>query len=104
MNAQTLTGATLVLWLGAAHANQAAATHGDVQGQDWQERRLMNPTPSERRHEAEGQVFIYDGLAYGTVDQAMDRHFDRIENMMFTRVHHPASTPSGPYIEDDGCD
>jgi hypothetical protein len=35
----------------------------------------------------------------------MDEHFDRIENMMFTRIHHLPPSGAGPaVVEDDGCD
>jgi len=71
----------------------------------WQERRLMEPKPQELQSEAHGKVFIYDGLEATTVDRAMDQHFDRIDNMMFTRVQHPAPSADEPaYVVDDGCD
>jgi hypothetical protein len=36
----------------------------------------------------------------------MDQHFERIENMMFTRVHHlpPPGAGVPAYLEDDGCE
>jgi hypothetical protein len=72
---------------------------------EWQERRLLAPTPGEREREREGQVFIYDGMENSRVQRALDLNFDRIENMMFTRVHHPAPSGAGPvYVEEDGCD
>ena len=72
---------------------------------NWQERRLMAPTPAERDRERHGQVFIYDGLEYAKVQRALDLNFDRMENMMFTRIRQPAPTANGGYVqEDDGCD
>jgi hypothetical protein len=72
---------------------------------DWQINRLMTPTASQRAAESRGQVFIYDSLDLNQVEKAMDANFDRIENMMFTRVYHPAPTPDTPaYLIDDGCD
>jgi hypothetical protein len=77
----------------------------DPFGPSWQEKRLMQPSSSQRLQEGRGQVFIYDGLEHGTVQRAMDEHFDRIENMMFTRIHHLPPSGAGPaVVEDDGCD
>ena len=70
--------------------------------QDWQQRRLLNPSAEERASEASGQVFIYDGLAETQVDQAVDTQFGRLENMMFVRVRHPE--PDGEISTDDDCD
>lgn len=105
MDRKILGGGWVAIWLGAVLAGPTVAANAGGDGQDWQERRLFSPSSGERRLEAEGQIYIYDGLAYGTVDRAMDQHFDRIENMMFTRIHHPPLSGSGPaYLEDDGCD
>lgn len=91
------------LWLGFVLPGLAAAT--DVQpGKNWQERRLFQPTTQQLQQERQGQVFIYDGLEQDTVQKAMDANFDRIQNMMFTRIHHLPPTGSGPAIvENDGC-
>jgi hypothetical protein len=52
-------------------------------------------------------VFIYDSLEMGQVDDALDQNFDRIEHMMFIRIHHLPPTGAGPdeevEAEDDGC-
>lgn len=76
----------------------------------WQVARLFEPTKNERRLENKGYIMIYDNLPDKTVDQAMDNNFDRIENMMFTRVvvtgedGLPALDESGNIVkEDDGC-
>jgi hypothetical protein len=71
----------------------------------WQERRLMEPNQVERKHESRGKVFIYDGLEADKIDRAMDENFDRIDNMMFTRVHNPPPPGSDePVVLDDGCE
>ncbi|MGD1982610.1 MAG: hypothetical protein PVF93_01745 [Chromatiaceae bacterium] len=71
---------------------------------DWQVARLMAPTTSQRQAESKGQVFIYDSLDINEVEAAMDSNFDRIENMMFIRIHHPVDHNGGDEeIEDDGC-
>lgn len=51
--------------------------------EQWQLRRLNEPTERERRHEREGNVYIYEGLTDRVVDQVLSTHFDRIEYMMF---------------------
>ncbi len=79
---------------------------------DWQMERLFNPSPEELEREANGSIFIYDGLKDKIADRAMDENFDRVEAMMFVRtvVTDDAAEPlrdeaSGEVIvEDDGCD
>lgn len=71
---------------------------------DWQIRRLMAPTSSQRASESRGQVFIYDSLEINQVETALDRNFDRIENMMFIRIHHPPESEDGEVtVDDDDC-
>ncbi len=73
--------------------------------QDFQLRRQMQPSPAERTAEQEGQIYIYDSLEFGDVEHALDENFDRIQNMMFIRIHHLPETGSGPVeVEDDECD
>jgi hypothetical protein len=72
----------------------------------WQERRLFEPTPSELREEAQGRVFIYDGVTDPVVDRAMDEQFARIESMMFIHIQKQKTRPDGDvvsYVDDDGC-
>jgi hypothetical protein len=76
----------------------------------WQLRRLNEPTERERAHEREGNVYIYDGLTAREVDQALSAHFDRIEYMMFvgTRKTVPADTANSnadgdAETESPGC-
>ena len=70
---------------------------------DYQLRRLFDPTASENVAENKGKVHIYDGLTSVQVDQAMDSQFKRIDNMMFTRIVQ-IDDQGEEYIEDDGCD
>lgn len=49
----------------------------------WQLRRLFLPNEREREHESKGNVYIYEGLTDRQVEDAMSRHFDRIEYMLF---------------------
>ena len=72
---------------------------------DYQQRRLLAPTPAQRATESRGGVYIYDSLEAGDVNTALDQHFDRMQNMMFIRIHHLPPTGAGPAdVEDDGCD
>ena len=71
---------------------------------DWQIARLMTPTTAQLQAESKGQVFMYDSLDINEVEAAMDSNFERIENMMFIRIHHPAAHSGGDgEIEDDEC-
>jgi hypothetical protein len=86
----------------AVHADNHLALASPAN--DWQLRRLMTPTPSQFSAESKGRVFIYDSLEIDQVEAAMDANFERIENMMFIRIHHPPETEGGtPTVEDDDC-
>ena len=61
----------------------AAEDSAQANLEQWQLRRLNEPTGRELAHEREGNVYIYDGLTDREVDQALSAHFDRIEFMMF---------------------
>jgi hypothetical protein len=65
---------------------------------------LFNPTESELMAEARGRVMIYDGLDNKVVERALDEQFDRIEHMMFIRIHEAPSNDDGPTTNDDGED
>jgi hypothetical protein len=74
-------------------------------------RRLLQPTEAELRQEAEGRIYIYDGLRDIDVEGAMDEQYQRIENMMFIRQKktdqqgEPLKDPTTGEVEveDDGC-
>ena len=77
----------------------------------WHQNRLFNPSPANLKAEARGVVFIYDGLTDVTVNQALDRNFDRIQHMMFTRTvitdenGDPKRDPiTGEIVVEDDCD
>ena len=77
---------------------------GAADEHDWQANRLMQPTKAQLRAEACSAVAIYDGLEIGQVNAALDHHLERIQNMMFVRIHHLPRTGAGDEAEDDGCD
>ena len=91
---------------------QCQAAIGDAGVGDWQMRRLMQPSPDELLWEQAGRIMIYDGLTDRHVSDAMDRHFERIQSMMFTSIV-VTDTDGSPQIdpdtgdivmENDGCD
>jgi len=74
-------------------------------------RRLFEPTPAERAREAEGRIYIYDGLRDKDIEQAIDQEFDRVESMMFIRekkTDEKGKVRKNPdtgeaIVQDDGC-
>lgn len=78
---------------------------------DWQEKMLYAPPPSQIELEKRGRIMIYDGLTDAQVARAMDTQFDRIESMMFvgtvvTDTRGEALRDAGTgevLVEDDGC-
>ena len=94
-------------WSGAASADETRVTL-----EEWQLDLIYFPSASMLEREADGFVFIYDGLLDAEIEKILDDKFDRIEYMMFTRVRK--TDPSGdPMIDpdtgdemlvDDGCD
>jgi hypothetical protein len=98
----TLCAAFALYWSVVSQANQDVLLDEDL---DYQQRLLMNPTSSQLAAEERGRVHIYDSLEMNTINKALDQQFDRIENMMFIRIHHLPSTGAGAVIiEDDACD
>ena len=79
---------------------------------NWQMKQIYQPSQHLLERENRGFVNIYDGFTDAQVDQVMDQKFERIDNMMFTRVKKtdiqgailkdPVSGQD--IVEDDGCD
>jgi hypothetical protein len=74
-------------------------------------RRLFDPTEAELASEADGRIYIYDGLTDRDVQRALNEEFERVDNMMFIRtrqtdaqgaVKRDEDTGEVEY-EDDGC-
>ena len=78
----------------------------------WQQRRLEQPTTAELQWERSGHVMIYEGMKDREVMLALDKHFNRVQSMMFVNTvvtddkGNPLKDPeSGEVVvEDDGCD
>ena len=72
---------------------------------DYQERLLLHPTTKQLATEQAGRVHICDSLEIGLINTALDQQFDRIDHMMFSRIHHLPPSGAGPAtVENDGCD
>jgi hypothetical protein len=74
-------------------------------------RRLFDPTPAELSAEAEGRIYIYDGLRDTDIQRALEEEFHRVESMMFIRtiktdedgeIKRNEETGEAE-VEDDGC-
>jgi hypothetical protein len=74
-----------------------------VGSEEWQLRRLFEPTQGELKQESKGRVVIYDGLEAEQVERAMKQEFDRIGSMMF--IHIKKRKPTGELVtyDDSGC-
>ena len=85
------------------HAISIRAAQASDFNKDFQMKTIYEPASYVLNREARGAVTIYDGFTSQEVDQVMDDHFNRIENMMFTRV--VVTSPDGEVeVMDDGCD
>ena len=101
----------LVVLSGSIQAEESLTDRALLDTADkWQVNRLFEPTNYQRKKETQGKIVIYDGLRDTTVKNALDTNFNRIENMMFTRVivtdenGQPEHDVAGNVIiEDDGC-
>jgi hypothetical protein len=99
------------LTIATTHAAADQRLEAGQSADNWQIRRLMEPTEAERAREADGEIVIYDGLTDQQVEEAMTKHFDRIKNMMFVGTlvtddeGEPFFDPVGGMfaMEDGGC-
>ena len=89
----------------------ATAPRGETDVSEIERRRLFEPTPAELRAEADGRVYVYEGLRDTDVERALDEEFKRVQNMMFIRVKPTDAdgktrkdpTTGAAYVQDDGC-
>ena len=96
----TVIAATLVTSMNIAVAGVGSTADAD---QSFQHKTLFEPASYVLNREARGAVTIYDGFTSDQVDQVMDEQYERIENMMFTRMIY-VSDEGDDLIFDDGCD
>ena len=95
-----------IRYLSGAAAALLTTTASAVADDDWQLKRLMQPTTAQLAQEVAGSVVIYDGLDARQVNRALDTHYDRMQHMMFIRIHHlpPPGAGGEAVVESDGCD
>jgi len=78
----------------------------------WQTNMIYQPNESALEREGKGFVHIYDGFDETQVDQILDDKFERMDNMMFTRVKLTGFSgdilldpeTGDELTADDGCD
>ena len=97
---------TLLLFLSGVLLTQTASAIKAAEyvgSEEWQQRRLFTPTPSELQQETSGRIFIYDGLMEADLERALDEQFQRVESMMFIRTKK--QLPEGDVVayDDDDC-
>jgi hypothetical protein len=87
-----------------------AALASDDADYYWQKQMLLEPSYQQLHQEDRGQVFVYNGITSADIDLAMDRYYDRIDNMMFVNTvwtnekGEPEIDPyTGNPIVDDDC-
>jgi len=94
---------TAILWCDAAHAHQRA---NQVSPEDrYDLRRLNYPPATELVSVERSGVHTYDSVEIIEVNAKLDQNFERVQNIMSSRINHLAATGSGPAdVEDDGYD
>ncbi len=108
MKSTAFPASLLVLFAGTAPLPAAGESSAVEQ---MQQRRLFEPTEAELRQEADGSIYIYDGLKDKSVQRALDTEFERVGSMMFIRTIAtddrgvPMRDPyTGELHQDDDCD
>jgi len=79
---------------------------------NWLMKMIYQPSQSMLNREARGLVNIYDGFTDTQVDEILDRKFERIGYMMFTRMKITDATGAvlkdpltgKDVVADDDCD
>lgn len=90
----------------------AASGQNTHKPDSWLMKMIYHPSPSLLKRESRGFVNIYDGFTDTQVDEILDRQFERIGHMMFTRMKITSSAGAvlkdpitgEDMVEDDGCD
>jgi hypothetical protein len=102
---------TLLTTIGLAATLVGSSITVDADVSDIELRRLFEPTEAERAAEAEGRIYIYDGLTDRDVQRALDEEFGRVDSMMFIRTRKTDDdgeikrdeNTGEVEVEDDGC-
>lgn len=83
---QPTAASTLLATIGLAATLISSSIAAAADVSDIEQRRLFEPTEAERAAEAEGRIYIYDGLTDRDVQRALDDEFERVDSMMFIRT------------------
>ena len=102
----------IAICLGMAWNAKVNADGSGATLEEWQLDLIYFPSDSMLEREAEGFVFIYDGLSDAVIEKILDDKYDRIEYMMFTRVKQTDTNgdtlidpeTGDELLVDDGCD
>ena len=78
-------------------------TAASAQADSYQYKMLFNPTEPMLNAETKGRVMIYDRMESEMIDVAMQKQFDRIQNMMFVRTQYK-NEEGEPEKESEDCD
>lgn len=79
----------------------ALSASADTEYSKIEEEMLLNPPASGS---ASDKVMIYSRVRNKTIHKAMDKHFQRIENMMFVNTIVESEAGSESYEDDEDCD
>ena len=115
MNHQNHSPSLMMMLLGlTAVTGVALANHTGQpnEADDWQHQQIHHPGKAQLQRERQGRVTIYDGFTDREVDSILDRHFRRMDYMMFTRIKLTDQrgrvlkdrVTEKDITEDDGCD
>jgi len=112
MKAQVLKALATCLVVSMSQNVLAASGQATHKPDGWLMKMIYQPSPSLLRREARGFVNIYDGFTDTQVDEILDRQFERIGHMMFTRMKITSTSGSvlkdpvtgKDMVADDGCD
>ena len=90
----------------------SSANNIQIQPGSWDMNMIYRPSQKQLKRESQGYINIYDGFKDSQVEAILDEKFNRIENMMFTRVK--VTDDYGQVLTDpqtgeeivanDGCD
>jgi hypothetical protein len=108
----TILSQTAIAEIDLANSDQPGSVQTVASIERWQMQMIYQPSQSLLKREQRGFVNIYDGFTDVQVEKILDDKFDRIDNMMFSRVKITDTSgtvktnPATGYamVEDDGCD
>lgn len=112
MKAKILKALAISLIIGMSQNVFSASGQTMLNPDSWLMKMIYQPSQSMLDREDRGFVNIYDGFTDAQVDEILDRKFERIGHMMFTRMKITSTTGAvlkdpltgKDVVADDGCD